>query len=170
MAAGTYGFGFIDPWLHTGPITYVPVDTYPGYWTWNSSGYAVGTDTFNSTNIEGIADTGTTLLYLPFPIVDEYYAKVAGSFNNDTIGGYVFSCSATLPSFTFGVGSSRITIPPEYLNYGPMEINSTTCFGGLQDSTNIGFNIFGDVALKSALVVFNGGTPPTIGWAAKTLN
>lgn len=41
-----------------------------------------------------------------------------------------------------------------------------TCFGGLQPSDDIGLNIFGDVALKAAYVVFNGETP-SIGWAQK---
>ncbi|CAK7229788.1 hypothetical protein SCUCBS95973_007346 [Sporothrix curviconia] len=169
-APGSYDFGFINSSLYTGSITYVPVDTNPGYWTWTSSGYAVGTAAFSSTSISGIADTGTTLLYLPAAIIKAYYAKVSGSSNSNTYGGYVFSCSATLPTFTFGVGSSRITIPGNYLNYAPVETGSSTCFGGLQDSSDIGINIFGDVALKSAFVVFNGASSPTLGWASKILD
>lgn len=168
-APGTYDFGFINSSLYTGAITYVPVNTNPGYWTWTSSGYAVGTGTFSSSSLSGIADTGTTLLYLPLTIVKAYYAKVSGSSNSNTYGGYVFPCSATLPTFTFGVGTARITIPATYLNYGPVSTGSSTCFGGLQDSSDIGINIFGDVALKSAFVVFNGASTPTLGWAAKTL-
>lgn len=168
-APGTYDFGFINSSLYTGSITYVPVNTNPGYWTWTSSGYAVGTASFTSSSLTGIADTGTTLLYLPLTIVKAYYAKVSGSSNSNTYGGYVFPCSATLPTFTFGVGSARITIPANYLNYGPVSTGSSTCFGGLQDSSDIGINIFGDVALKSAFVVFNGASSPTLGWATKNL-
>jgi aspergillopepsin I len=101
--------------------------------------------------------------------VRAYYAKVSGSSNSNTYGGYIFPCSATLPTFTFGVGSARITIPATYLNYGPVTDGSSTCFGGLQSSADIGINIFGDVALKAAFVVFNGASTPTLGWAAKTL-
>lgn len=168
-APGTYDFGFINSSLYTGSITYVPVNTNPGYWTWTSSGYAIGSGSFSSSSLSGIADTGTTLLYLPLSIVKAYYAKVSGSSNSNTYGGYVFPCSATLPTFTFGVGSARITIPANYLNYGPVSTGSSTCFGGLQDSSDIGINIFGDVALKSAFVVFNGGSSPTLGWATKNL-
>ncbi|KAH8901805.1 Asp-domain-containing protein [Coniochaeta sp. PMI_546] len=166
-APGHYNFGYIDSSAYTGTITYVSVNTNPGYWTWTSSGYAVGSGSFSSTSISGIADTGTTLLYLPSTIVTAYYRQVSGSSNSRTYGGYVFPCSATLPTFTFGVGSARITIPAAYLNYGPVATN--VCFGGLQSSSGIGINIFGDVALKAAFVVFNGGSTPTLGWAKKTL-
>jgi len=165
--AGHYNFGYIDSTAYTGTITYVSVTTSPGYWTWTSSGYAVGSGSFTSTSISGIADTGTTLLYLPSTIVTAYYRQVSGSSNSRTYGGYVFPCSATLPTFTFGVGSARITIPAAYMNYGPVATN--VCFGGLQSSSGIGINIFGDVALKAAFVVFNGGSTPTLGWAKKTL-
>ncbi|CAK7231860.1 hypothetical protein SBRCBS47491_008072 [Sporothrix bragantina] len=168
-APGTYDFGFINSSLYTGDITYVPVNTNPGYWTFTSSGYGVGSSSFVSSSLSGIADTGTTLLYLPLTIVKAYYKQVSGSSNSNTYGGYVFPCSATLPTFTFGVGSARITIPGTYMNYGPVSTGSSTCFGGLQDSSDIGINIFGDVALKSAFVVFNGASSPTLGWASKKL-
>src|SRR3954453_440575 len=121
----------MDTAKYTGPITYTPVNTSPGYWTFTSSGYKVGTGSFTSTSITGIADTGTTLLYLPTTIVRAYYAQVSGSSNSNTYGGYVYPCSRTLPSFTFGVGSARITIPGTFMNYGPVATGSSTCFGGL---------------------------------------
>jgi hypothetical protein len=100
--------------------------------------------------------------------VTAYYKQVSGSSNSATYGGYVFKCTATLPSFTFGVGSARITIPAKYLNYGPVTDGSSTCFGGLQSSSGIGINIFGDVALKAAFVVFDGANTQ-LGWANKDL-
>jgi hypothetical protein len=167
--AGVYNFGYINASAYTGSITYVAVNTNPGYWTFTSSGYGIGSGTFSSTSVTGIADTGTTLLYLPAAVVKAYYAKVTGAANSNTYGGWVFACTATLPSFTFGVGTARITIPADFLNYGVVEDGSSTCFGGLQSSVGIGINIFGDVALKSAFVVFNGAATPTLGWAAKPL-
>ncbi|GAB1313674.1 Endothiapepsin [Madurella fahalii] len=166
---GTYDFGFIDEGKYTGEITYVPVNPDPGYWTWTSSGYAVGNGAFSSSQITGIADTGTTLVYLPTAIVTSYYRQVAGASNSDYYGGYVFPCDSELPSFTFGVGSTRFTIPPSYINYTRISPTSTSCFGGLQSSSGLGINIWGDVALKAAFVVFNGENPPTIGWAKKPL-
>lgn len=150
-------------------MTYVPVDTSPGYWTFTSSGYSVGSGGFSATSIKGIADTGTSLLYLPTAIVTAYYRQVSGASASRTYGGYVFPCSSALPSFTFGVGEARITIPSAYIKYARVTPGSSTCFGGLQSSSGVGINIFGDVALKAAFVVFNGGSPPTLGWANKTL-
>lgn len=169
-AAGSYDFGFIDEAKYTGNITYVPVNPYPGYWTFSASGYGIGTDDFVDSPIEGIADTGTSLLYLPTAIVTAYYSQVQGATNSFIYGGYVVPCSATLPSFTFGIGEARLTIPPSYMSYGPVAEGSSTCFGGLQSSSGLGVNIWGDVALKAAFVVFNGEDPPSIGWATKPLD
>ncbi|KAG8159395.1 hypothetical protein KVR01_011056 [Diaporthe batatas] len=168
-AAGTYNFGFIDDSAHTGSITYTSVSTRQGFWEFVSTGYSVGSASFVSTSIDGIADTGTTLLYLPTSIVSAYYKQISGSQNSNTYGGYVFPCSATPPSFTFGVGSARITIPGKVINYGAVSTGSSTCFGGIQSSSGIGINIFGDVALKAALVVFDGSSTPRLGFAPKTV-
>ncbi|KAI1164923.1 secreted aspartic proteinase precursor [Nemania serpens] len=161
---GTYDFGYIDSSKYTGSIAYTTVSTRQGFWEFTSTGYAVGSGAFKTSSIDGIADTGTTLLYLPSTIVSAYWAQVSGAKNNNAAGGYVFPCSATLPNFTFGIGSARIVIPGSYINYAPY--SGTTCFGGIQSSSGIGINIFGDVALKAAYVVFD-STGPRLGWASK---
>ncbi|MCJ1376562.1 Type I transmembrane sorting receptor [Loxospora ochrophaea] len=161
---GTYDFGFIDSSKYTGSITYVPVNTANGFWEFTGSGYAVGSAAFKSQSIDAIADTGTTLLLVPQAIVTAYYAKVSGASYNSEQGGYTFSCSATLPSLTLGIGSYHAVIPGSYLNYAP--VSGSTCFGGIQSSAGIGFNIYGDIFLKSQFVVFNGGTTQ-LGVAAK---
>lgn len=127
----------------------------------------MGSGSFVSSPVDGIADTGTTLLYLPDSIVEDYYAQIDGAQNSESAGGYVFPCSATAPSFTFGVGDARYTIPGSFMNYG--EASSGMCFGGLQTSGSIGTNIYGDVALKAAFVVFDGSESPQLGWASKDL-
>ncbi|KAF5238249.1 hypothetical protein FAUST_5616 [Fusarium austroamericanum] len=165
---GTYNFGFIDSSSYTGKIGYAPVDSSQGFWEFTASGYAVGSATVNRSPITGIADTGTTLLLLPSAINSAYYAKVSGARYSSSYGGYVFSCSATLPNFSFAVGGVTITIPGSYINYAPVQDGSSTCLGGIQPSEDIGINIFGDIALKAAFVVFDGGNQQ-VGWAKKTL-
>lgn len=169
VAAGTYDFGFIDRAKYTGEITYAPVNTDPGYWTFEASGYAVGSGSVNPAPITGIADTGTSLLYLPASVVTSYYRQVEGATNSRSYGGYVFPCASALPSFSFRIGDSMFTIPSKYMSYAPVTDGSDTCFGGLQSSSGLGINIWGDVALKAVFVVFNGEEPPTIGWAEKPL-
>lgn len=167
-APGKYNFGYIDSSAYTGSITYTSVDSSDGFWMFTSSGYAIGTGTFSSTKISGIADTGTTLLLLPTAVVKAYYKQVSGATYDSSQGGYVFSCSKTLPDFTFGVGSARVKIPGSFINFAPVDDTGSSCFGGIQDDAGIGFAIFGDVALKAAFVVFDGGNT-RLGWASKTL-
>jgi len=162
---GNYNFGYIDSTEYTGSITYVPVKTTNGFWEFTGNGYAVGSSAFVSTSIDAIADTGTTLLYLPSTAVTAYYKQVSGSKNSNTYGGYVFPCSATLPSITLGIGTYKAVVPGSFINYAPVATGSSTCFGGIQSNTGIGFSIYGDIFLKSQFVVFNGASSPTIGFA-----
>lgn len=120
-----------------------------------------------STTITGIADTGTTLLMLDDSIVSDYYSQVSSAQDSQEEGGYVFDCSATLPDFSFNVGSGSITVPGTYINWAAVDTTNTTCYGGLQSDSSIGFSIFGDIALKAAYVVFDGGEG-RVGWAAKS--
>ena len=117
--AGNYNFGYIDSSEYTGGITYVPVSTANGFWEFTASGYAVGSGAFVSSSIDAIADTGTTLLYLPAAAVRAYYAQVSGATNSASQGGYIFPCSATLPSITLGIGSYKAVVPGSYINYAP---------------------------------------------------
>ncbi|ORY61643.1 eukaryotic aspartyl protease [Pseudomassariella vexata] len=162
---GKYNFGYIDTAAYTGAITYTAVDSSDGFWEFTSSGYAVGSGAFSSTKITGIADTGTTLALLPSAVVTAYYRQVSGAVNSNSAGGYIFPCSATLPDFTYGVGTARIVIPGSYINYAPY--SGSQCYGGIQSNAGIGFSIFGDVALKAAFVVFD--STPRLGFAKKAL-
>jgi len=118
-APGTYDFGYIDNSKYTGSITYAAVDTSNGFWEFTGSGYAVGSGSFQQTSIDGIADTGTTLLLLDDSIVQDYYKQVTDASYDNSQGGYTFPCSATLPNFTVGIGSFHAVIPGSYLNYAP---------------------------------------------------
>jgi len=166
---GTYGFGKIDNTKHNGTITYVPVISSKGFWEFTGNGYAVGNSAFKSVSIDAIADTGTTLLYLPDAVVKAYYAKVPGASLNSAQGGYTYACSTALPSITLGVGAYKAVVPGNYINYAPIDASGTTCFGGIQSDAGIGFSIWGDIFLKSQFVVFDGGASPRLGFAPKRL-
>ncbi|MCJ1319411.1 Type I transmembrane sorting receptor [Xylographa vitiligo] len=162
---GTYNFGYIDTSQYTGALTYVAVKTVNGFWEFTSNGYAIGSATFVTLSIDTIVDTGTTLLLLPTSAVKAYYAKVTGAAYSADEGGYVFPCAASLPKFTLGIGTYKAVVPGTYVNYAP--VNSTTCYGGIQENTGIGFSIFGLTFIKSQFVVFEGTTSPSLGFAAK---
>lgn len=154
-APGSYVFGKIPS--EASGIGYVDVDNSQGFW-----GFTAST---TGGNINGIADTGTTLLLLDDSVVTAYYKNVPGASNDQSQGGYVFDCSAKLPPFSFGVGQRNITISGDLLNYSKGDDGK--CFGGLQSSGGIGQSIFGDIALKAAYVVFDGGNN-RLGWAQKS--
>lgn len=168
-APGTYDFGFIDSSKYTGSITYAAVDNSQGFWEFTGSGYAIGSASFKSSSIDAIADTGTTLLLLDNSIVTAYYKKVSGSSYDSSQGGYTFPCSATLPSFTLGIGNYHAVIPGTFMNYAPTDNSGTTCYGGIQSNNGIGFSIYGDIFLKSQFVVFDSDNLQ-VGFAAKPLN
>ncbi|EKG12524.1 Peptidase A1, partial [Macrophomina phaseolina MS6] len=144
--AGTYDFGFLDNSKYTGEIVYTDVDTSNGFWEFKPDGYAIGSGATQTASIDAIADTGTTLLYLPNAVVSAYYAQVSGAKYNSNYGGYVFDCSADLPSFSLIINGEKRTIPGSYVNYSPATGN--TCFGGIQSDDGIGFSIIGDIFLK----------------------
>lgn len=70
----------------------------------------------------------------------------------------------------YGIGETKFAIPGKYMRYAEITRGSATCFGALQSSSQVGINIWGGVALKSAFVVFEAGEKPRIGWAPKELN
>ncbi|KAL3952089.1 hypothetical protein ACCO45_013806 [Purpureocillium lilacinum] len=161
---GTYKFGKIDKSEHKGPITYTPVlDPNGAYWTFATSGYAVGGGEFNKTTTNCIADTGTSLLLLPPDLLHAYYDQVPGAEWLWGPWGYVYTCDQKLPDFTFGIEGAKVTIPGKYLTYA--DWNRTHCYGGIQHSFSRQA-IFGDVAFTAALVVFDLGNLQT-GWAQK---
>lgn len=167
-AAGNYNFGYIATFEFQGRIQYSYVDKSSIYWKFVATGYRIGTSTATYTTLPytAIADTGTTLLLLPDSIVQAYWSKVAGAAYDSSWAAILFPCSRTLPDFTFGIGTYRGVIPGRYMNYG--QVNSSTCYGGIQSQGTIGFSIFGDIALKAQFVVFDLGNR-RVGFANKKL-
>ncbi|KZM20428.1 Aspergillopepsin I [Ascochyta rabiei] len=165
-AAGTYDFGFIDTAKYTGPITYVNVDNSQGFWGFTASGYSVGSGATVRSSIDGIVDTGTTLIVIDSGIVDAYYAKVSSATFDNSQGGYVFPCSTVLPNFSIIVGGVAQVVPGKFINYAPISSGSETCFGGIQSNDGLDTNIFGDIFLKSKYVVHDVSTgTPRLGFA-----
>lgn len=153
-APGSYLFGGIPSEAQN--IHYTPVDNSRGYW-----GFTAGV---SGSQVDGIADTGTTLLLLDDSFVDAYYQQIQGATNDPNQGGYVYDCNAQVPDFTFTVGDGSITIPSNLMTYA--SAGNGQCFGGLQSNGGVGLSIFGDIALKAAYVVFDAGNNE-LGWAQK---
>jgi aspergillopepsin I len=94
---------YIDESKYSGDLVYTKVDSSQGFWMFTADSYSVG-GTAGTGAITGIADTGTTLLLLDDSVVSAYYAKVSGSSNDATQGGYIYPCGGSLPDFSITVG------------------------------------------------------------------
>lgn len=116
------------------------------------------------------ADTGTTMVLLPEPIVHDYYSKIPGSTKassqlNPFLNGWIFPCKANIPSFSLIVENDyRATIPPEHIILQPFYVSggSPMCFGSIQVA--IHEIVFGDIIFKSQYVVFD-TAGPKVGFA-----
>ncbi|WPH04396.1 Hypothetical protein R9X50_00728700 [Acrodontium crateriforme] len=155
-ASGTYDFGNIDSSKYTGDIHYAPVDKSGGFWEFNSKSYSIGgTKSSCTTCSPAIADTGTSLLLVDDDVAKAYYAQVDGSKNDSTQGGYVYPCSSNLPDFGIAIGDYIAVLKGSDLTYA--NVDSSTCFGGIQSNANSGMQIFGDVMFKQYFAVFDAG-------------
>ncbi|KAJ5101927.1 hypothetical protein NUU61_004149 [Penicillium alfredii] len=163
-APGSYDFGFIDKSKFKGDLTYADVDSSQGFWQFTADGYKIGDSGSSGSSIDGIADTGTTLMLLPDTIVSEYYKQVDGAEEDSSAGGYTFACSSKLPDFTVTIGKYNAVVSGDLINYAPLTEGSSTCFGGIQSNSGLGFSIFGDIFLKSQYVVFD-SEGPRLGFA-----
>ena len=81
-----------------------------------ADGFAIGNKQ-SSTPLDGIADTGTTLLMLPTSVVTAYYKQVKGAKNDQQQGGYTFPCSASLPDFSLLIGGETRTGKSHRMRY-----------------------------------------------------
>lgn len=106
--AGSYQFGYIDNTAYSGEIYYTPVNSSQGYWQFETAPGAS----------PGIADTGSSILFLDDELVMNYWKQV-NSHTSDS-EGVVFLCSERLPDFVIQLGTSyTATIAGELINYAP---------------------------------------------------
>jgi aspergillopepsin I len=111
-AIGSYDFGYIDKAKYKGDILYVPVTGNRGFWTFTPSGFSVGDGDIVNAPINAIADTGTSLWYLPKAVADAYWAKVPGAQYNSVQAGWMFPCNAKLPDIAMVISGTKQPISP----------------------------------------------------------
>jgi hypothetical protein len=164
-------FGFINSSRYIGNISYTPVTIIPGsgggFWAFNWTGFAIGSQKFNYTNIQVMTDTGGTIINLPRSIAYSYYQQVKGAtLNND--GTFSFPCTAELPSFTFGVGKSgRMVIPGKHLNFG--QLSDGLCLAAIQEDSNERGYVYMTLPFLTALFVVHDYGAMQMGFANRRL-
>lgn len=160
-ADGSYDFGQLNKSRYTGDITYTAVNSSKGYWEFPSAGFKVGTTTYTSQGRTGIADTGTTLILMSDAQVKTYYDQVEGAVNDvKVVGGYTFPCGSSLPSLSVQIGpTDYATIPAKFMNFSPVDVSETTCFGSLQSVGSGSMNVYGDVFFNAFYGIFDSEGP-----------
>uniref|UniRef100_A0A093UYP0 Aspartic protease pep1 n=1 Tax=Talaromyces marneffei PM1 TaxID=1077442 RepID=A0A093UYP0_TALMA len=165
-AVGTIDFGFVDPEKHSGSIFWAYVDEKSGFWRFYNEGYIIGNDSVIGDFFPGILDTGSNMILLFDPMVEEYYNKVPGAFFDEGNEGYVFPCNATLPNWTVIVEKGRFTVPGPNINFA--SVGSGLCYGGIQSNGGLPFAIYGNLFISQFLTIFGAYNKfPRVGFAIK---
>lgn len=163
-----YTFGAIDTSAvpSGSQITYTPVDkpiaTHGkqfGFWRFASPSATVNGQTINLPGNKAIADTGTTLLMTSDEVCQKIYEAIPGAYYDQNQQGYIFPANTdpdTLPTVTFMVGNTPITIAKNLLAWAPGSDGSTV-YGGIQSRGDQDFDIFGDTFLQNVYAVFDVG-------------
>jgi len=156
-----YTFGQIDQAVvpSGSSIAYTPVDNSQGFWMFDSVSASVNGTAIQLSGNKAIADTGTTLLLTSDEVCKAVYAAIPGAKQDPTQQGWVFpanTAESDLPTVTFMVGSTPITIEKQHLGFAGGSDGSTV-FGGIQSRGDLTFDIFGDTFLQNVYAVFDVG-------------
>jgi len=155
-AGGSYTFGKIDATEYSGDIHYTPINKENGFWQFDSNTYSIGgTSSQCTTCSPAIADTGTSLILLDEDVVEAYYKQISSASYNSEQGGYVYDCDADLPALGVAIGTYTATLNSSQITFA--QVDSNSCFGGLQSNSGGGIQIMGDMLLKHYFAVFDGG-------------
>ena len=114
----TWDFGYIDTSKFTGKLIYAPV-TSTNHWQMKVGSYSVGKGSFtDSTKQVGdvIVDSGTSLVYLPQAVVDDYYSQIKGYKYLEIGDVHSYPCNTTVPDFHFKVEGATLSIPGRNVN------------------------------------------------------
>jgi len=126
-------------------------------------------------------DTGATLLLLPWEVVTNYYSEIPDAMYDKEFGGYTMPCGSSPPNLWIGTSGyqvnkdgtlntgTAISVPGNFMIRHFYDSSGVRkCFGGLQPNTGFEVALYGDIFLKAAFVVFDGGNL-RLGFAAKSV-
>ncbi|KAJ3112222.1 hypothetical protein HK100_002419 [Physocladia obscura] len=183
---GEVTFGGYDSSKFTGDITWIPLiknftddvlgNPSPGYWTFDFFGWTWSVEAIDGAvggsgivytlpddpagygaTTTAIADTGTTLLYLPSTPATAIAVAINGTFDSD-YGLYTIPCVNSLPPVVFQVGDASFPISSEIYTFliGTDNNGNNVCIPGIFPGGD-GLSIFGDVFIRAAYTIFDKG-------------
>ncbi|KAI8875771.1 rhizopuspepsin 3 precursor [Backusella circina FSU 941] len=150
---GEFVFGGYNKKHIKGELTTIPVDKSKGFWGVKIDKLNVGLfHQFGSLN--GIVDTGTTLLILPNAIATKV-AKAYGAKDNYD-GTFTIDCDTTWKQpLTFQMKGAKFQVPVDSIIY---QKSGNKCYAGFAYA-DLEFAVLGDVFLKNNYVVFDPSVP-----------
>jgi hypothetical protein len=169
-APGTYDFGFIDKNKYKGDIVWSTVAQPNPFWGLKPTGFAIGNGQVENFTFSGIADTGSSLMYLPTKVVQKYWGSVKGARTGFS-GDWQFPCDTKLPDLSIIISDKLVTVPGINMKYMGVSLGGGYCHGGLQSELkNLRFSILGAVFHKGVFVIYESpvGRPPRLGFAQRT--
>ena len=123
--------------------------------SFNWSGFAIGSHAFNASVVPVLTDTGGNLVLLPQSIIDKFYSYVKGAYHRSD-GSWCFPCSSTLPTFTIGIGDSRVVVAAKHMVFAGLA-DGINCYGAVQATGESSYAYFGTPFLDALFVVHDFG-------------
>ncbi|GAO13289.1 uncharacterized protein UV8b_00749 [Ustilaginoidea virens] len=162
-ASSRFTFGYINDSVASGEMTWLASSPDSPHWDiqLELTAWRGAHPTWMYHRFQATVDTGTSLLFLPDALASRYWMSVPGARTAPFMlsGTYMFPCQGApaLPDLLFKLPRTEhvIRIPGPYLNYGPVEGDSSFCWGGMQSAVDMNVTVLGDVMLKAVFVAFD---------------
>lgn len=175
-ASGRFVFGRVSPPQEN--VTWLDAVPDSGYWDvdLDQTGWRGRLGTWHRLEYRARVDTGTALLFLPDDLAGLYWFDIPGMRVDPRLDdAFTFPCDLAdnLPDLYFKLPGTEhvLTVPGEYLNYGPVMDGSGDgyCWGGMQATRGLDVAVMGNVMLKAVFVAFDVGNG-RVGFANKRLD
>ncbi|OCF30926.1 hypothetical protein I316_07452 [Kwoniella heveanensis BCC8398] len=167
--------GCYDSSKFTGGISWIPVISQT-YWSVSMTSFSANGGRSNalSSSLIGAVDTGTTLIYVPTAIADQFYSQIPGSSRADQYGDgfYQYPCKGSA-NVMLGFNGKAFALNPVDFNLGKTSSGSSMCVGAVlavSDGFPDNLAIVGDAFLKSWYSIYDYSNGVRVGLAASTNN
>ncbi|KAL5115016.1 hypothetical protein ACEQ8H_007057 [Pleosporales sp. CAS-2024a] len=162
---GTWDFGYIDDAKYSGEIMWAPVVS-DKYWAVDVQEYATGEGSFSTATVgQVIVDSGTSLVYLPDAVVNDYYSQIAG-YSLTQGGSRIFPCNSTVPDLHLKIGQGTVTVFGRDVNFATYDKSKGLCSGAITSSLNMKYSVLGNLFMRNYYVVHSReDSTPQMGFA-----
>ena len=112
--AGIVTLGGVATDKFNGSIVWSPIVTSAGHWVLQLNSITLGGNSISTRSASSaIIDTGTTLVYLPTDMFNAINDAMGATINSDGTASIPCSGIKKLPTITFNLGNTQISLAPE---------------------------------------------------------